>query len=319
MRLYMNKLRTIFMGSPAIACKLLETVRGNASCDVVGVVTQPDRPKGRNLNMAPCDIKKKAVELGLLVLDPANINSPESVAVLQDLKPDLYVVLAYGQILKKAVLSIPRLGPLNIHASLLPKYRGAAPIQWAIANGEKVTGVTAMLMNEKMDAGDILAMKEVAIADDDDCLSLSAKLEAAGCEVIKDVVSALASGTVTGQRQIESDATYAAKLKKEDGLIDWNWPAEKICNRVRAFNPWPSCYCITHIHGVKILKVHKAVRCEGNGKPGQVIGASGEGLIVAAGQHAVGMIEVQEEGRKRMSGADWAIGSRLKPGMMIAG
>jgi methionyl-tRNA formyltransferase len=308
-------MRIVFMGSADLSRPCLESLlTGN---NVITVVTQPDRPRGRNLKLLPSPVRVLAESHGISVLTPEKINTPESVNKLRDLKPDLIVVVAYGQILKRDILHIPPLGCINIHTSLLPKYRGAAPIQWAIANGDSVTGVTSMFMNEQLDAGDIISQKEVMIADGETGASLHDKLAIEAALLLKQTIDKLQSGVVPRFPQIESEVTFAPKLTKKDGKINWTSSSDKIYNRIRAFNPWPCCYCEVPEGSGSFLKVLKAKIEGAAGSPGQVVDSSGDGLLVACGDKGIRLIEVQPEGRKKMSGADYVNGYRLKVGSRL--
>jgi len=313
-------MRIVFMGSAALACRPLEGLVADADAEVVGVVTQPDRPKGRRLRPAPCDLKRRALDLGLVPFTPVRVNEPESVAGIRALAPDLIVVVAYGQILKPRVLEIPPLGCVNVHASLLPKYRGAAPIQWAIARGETVTGVTTMFMNERMDAGDIILQREVAIDDGDTAGTLHDRLAEEGATCLGQTVAALRKGRVERTPQDTAEVTFAPKLSRADGRIDWEMPAVDIHNRVRGFNPWPCCHCVAPgPHGapgsLRVLRTRVEPR---GGTPGSVLDTSGDGPLVGTGAEALRLLEVQPAGGKAMGGAaylrghDVGVGDELK-------
>jgi len=308
-------MRIIFMGSADLSCPSLETLMAGDD-EVVSVVTQPDRPKGRNLKLSPSPVKVLAESRGIAVLTPEKINTPEVVDVLKELKPDLVVVVAYGQILKREILELPARGCLNIHTSLLPKYRGAAPIQRAIACGEKITGVTAMFMNEKMDAGDIILQAEVKILDDETGGMLHDRLALEAAALLGRTVGNLKSGNVPRQAQVESAVTFAPKLTKKDGRIDWTMRADQIYNRIRAFNPWPCCYCEAG-QGAGMLRILKSRIEDDGGAPGKILDVSGDGPLVAAGRGSVRLVEVQPEGRKVMTGADYLRGHALKAGDMV--
>ena len=308
-------MRIVFMGSADLSCPSLEAVC-TAGHHVAGVVTQPDRPKGRNLKLSPSPVRLLAESSGISVLTPEKINTPESVAHLRSLQPDLIVVVAYGQILKSDILRIPPLGCLNMHTSLLPKYRGAAPIQRAIANGDPVTGVTAMYMNERMDAGDIICQNEVAIAADDTGGSLHDTLALEAASLLKQTIENIRLGQATRRCQIESEVTLAPKLSKSDGRIDWTSPSDKIYNRIRAFNPWPCGYCEVPKGSGVLLRVLKARVENAAGATGQVLDVAGDGPLVACGRGGVRLIQVQPAGRKVMSGSDYLRGYGIKVGDM---
>jgi len=305
-------MRIIFMGSAGLSCPSLAALLQSRPDELAGVVCQPDRPQGRELHVAPCAVKKEAQGAGVPILTPANVNAPDSVSALRALRPDLIVVVAYGQILRAALLEMPPCGCLNIHASLLPRYRGAAPIQWAIANGEQVTGVTAMMMTAALDAGDILLQREAAIDPEDTGLTLHETLGAAGAAVLLETIEGLRNGSVPRRPQNPADATYAPKLTKADGKIAWTLSGRQIHNRVRGFKPWPGCYCT--VSGGQALKLLHTRLEAGDGRPGQVLDLRGDGPLVAAGDAAVRLLQVQPEGKRPMSGADYARGHALRIG-----
>jgi len=308
-------MRTIFMGSAAFACPSLDRLLSRRDVDVIAVVTQPDRPRGRHLAVGPCPVKSRIQPLGIPVLTPESINAPDSVAALRACRPDLMVVVAYGQILKPAILALPPLGCVNVHASLLPKYRGAAPIQWAIANGERVTGVTTQFMNERMDAGDVLLQRPMDIGGDDTGGSLHDKLAALGADLLDETVSRLLAKTAVRVPQNEAEATLAPKLAKSDGRLDWRLPAATLGHRVRAFDPWPTCHCEAPAGSGRIVKVLKArVERGAAGTPGTVLDLSGDGPLVQTGEGALRLVAVQPEGKKPMGGADFARGCRVAIG-----
>ena len=311
-------MRIIFMGSADFACASLDRLLADGQADVVAVVTQPDRPRGRNLELAACPVKERVRERAIPVLTPSNVNTPESLVALRELKSDLMVVVAYGQLLKPDLLSIPAMGCINVHGSLLPKYRGAAPIQWAVANGEPATGVTTMYVNERMDAGDIILRRETPIAADETGGSLHDRLAQIGADLLEETVELIRAGTAPRLGQNEAEATLAPKLKKSDGRIDWVLPAATIHNRVRAFNPWPGCFCEALRESGHFVKVLKTRVEAGRGSPGQVIDVSGDGPLVQAGDRgAVRLLELQAEGRKAMSGAAFIRGRAWKMGDVL--
>ena len=286
--------------------------------DVVLAVTQPDRQKGRDLKVAPTAVKLKAEELGIKTFQPDKVNSKESVEFLKKFNADLFIVVSFGQIMSKEVLSLPKLYCLNIHASLLPKYRGAAPINWAIANGEKETGVTIMCMNEKMDEGDIALKDVLAINPQDDAVLLTEKLSVKGAELIIKTIKLIKDGKIEFTAQNSSEATYAPKLKKEDGLINWADSADKIYNRIRAFTPWPGCF--THLDK-KVLKIWKASATEASAdaKPGTVLKADKSGILVKAGKGALEIKELQIESKRRMTAEEFIAGhGNLKPDVILS-
>ncbi|CAG0963777.1 methionyl-tRNA formyltransferase [Geobacteraceae bacterium] len=306
----MAGLRIIFMGTPDFACptltKLIE--RGE---NVIAVVTQPDRPKGRGQKLVPPPVKVIAEEHGIPILQPLKVRAPEVIAQIRELNPDLIVVVAFGQILPQSLLDIPRHGCINIHASLLPRYRGAAPLNWCLINGETETGITTMQMDAGLDTGDMLVKRSIPIGPDEDAQSLHDRLSLLGAETIDETLDRLLAGTLTREKQDASLTCYAPMLKKEDGLIDWNREPQQIKNLVRGFTPWPGAY--TTLDG-KTLKLYKVSVANGNGRPGELIAAGRDGIIVACGSGSLQIEELQLEGRKRLSAAEFLAGCRLEPG-----
>lgn len=306
-------MRIIFMGSAGFACPCLETLLASGKDEVVAVITQPDRPKGRNLALSPCPVKEYLGSRQIPVLHPEKVNTPESLSQIQALSPDLIVVVAYGQLLKPALLAIPPLGCINVHGSLLPKYRGAAPIQWAVANGDPVSGVTTMYMNAGMDTGDMILKREVPIETGDTGGSFHDKLARVGAGLLGETVELIRLGRAPRQPQDEAQATIAPKLKKTDGKMDWTMPAIVIHNRVRGFNPWPGSYCVMPGETgkqLKVLRTRVEPSAPARGEPGALLEAAGEGPLIQTADQAIRLLEVQPEGRKPMSGADYLRGYR---------
>jgi methionyl-tRNA formyltransferase len=301
-------MRIVFMGTPEFAVPSLKALIESGD-EVVAVVTQPDKPKGRGLEVTPPPVKTLAQKHGIPVLQPQKIKTEEFLKQLEELKPDIICVVAYGKILPKGILELPKYGCINVHASLLPKYRGAAPINWAIIRGEKVTGITTMKMDEGMDTGDILLQREVPIEDEDTAETLSHKLSLTGAEVLIETLNLLKEGKLKPIPQNHSQATYAPMLKKEDGEIDWGKTAEEIRNLVRGTLPWPGAY--TFLDN-KILKVYKVRVVEGQGKPGEVIKSDKETLRVATGENALDILELQIEGGKRLDTATFLRGRKIR-------
>ncbi len=307
-------MRIIFMGSSDFSCRCLDALARCSNHLICLVVTQPDKPKGRHLVPSPSAMRKKAEEMGLPVMTAEDVNSSESEAALASLKPDVIVVVAFGQILKKNILTLPPRGCVNVHASLLPRYRGAAPIQWAILKGEKVTGVTVISMNERLDAGDILGQKQVDIEEDDTAGTLHDRLATAGGEILAHVLDGMEKGNVLHQKQDDALATFAPKLRREDGRIEWGLSAADLHLRVRAFNPWPGCFAAAP-DGEGNVKIWRTRTEAGTGQPGEILEISDEGPLVATGDGALRLLEVQPEGKKRMDGASYVRGRRLAAGM----
>jgi methionyl-tRNA formyltransferase len=302
--------RIIFMGTPEFACPTLRTLvqRGE---QVVAVVTQPDRPKGRGQQTLAPPVKLLALEHGIPVLQPVKVRHPDAIEEIRALKPDLIVVVAFGQILPKALLEIPSLGCINVHASLLPRYRGAAPLNWCIINGETETGVTTMLMDVGLDTGDMLLKKSTPIDPDEDTSSLHDRLSGIGAELLAETLDLLVGAGLVPEKQDDALTCYAPMLKKEDGLIDWSKDAPGIKNLVRGMTPWPGAYSYLED---KLLKVYRVQCASGAGNPGEVLSASRDGIEVACGEGSILIHELQLEGKKRLPAAEFLAGCKLAPG-----
>ena len=300
-------MRLAFLGTPAFAVPTLERLveRGH---QVLTAVTQPDRPKGRGQTLAPPPVKEAALRLGLPVYQPERVKRPESVDYLRTLAPDAMVVVGYGQIIPQSIIDIPLLGILNVHASLLPKYRGAGPIQWAIVNGETVTGVTIMRIDAGLDTGPLLLKAETAIGGDETALELGRRLSVMGADLLVEALDALTAGRGVPQPQDNAQATYAPMLKKEDGRIDWNGSAVQIHNQVRGMQPWPGAHSSFRGAALHVWRARPTEAGAGH-PPGTLVRI--KPLLVACGVGALELIEVQMEGRKRMPAADFANGQRL--------
>ena len=304
------------MGTPDFSVGALKALAENGY-EIAGVVTQPDKPRGRGKASAMTPVKEAALELGLTVYQPARVREQSFMDTVRALNPDVIVVSAFGQIIPKALLELPRYGCVNIHASLLPKYRGAAPIQWAVMDGEPVSGVTIMQMDEGLDTGDMLAKTEVPLEPDETGGSLFDKLSRAGAELLIRTLPALEQGTLTPEKQpLESPTAYARMIRKEDGRIDWNLEAEAIERRIRGLNPWPSAY--TELTG-KILKIWRAevLPKESGQTPGTVTEAGKGGFCVQTGKGVLRLLEVQLEGKKRMDAQAFLRGFHAVPGMKL--
>jgi methionyl-tRNA formyltransferase len=311
-------MRIVFMGTPAFSVPSLEALL-EAGYEGVAVVAQPDRPRGRGLAPAAPPVAEAARRAGLRLLQPARVREPAFLAGLESLAPDLVAVAAFGQILPRALLDVPPRGCVNVHASLLPKYRGAAPIQWAILRGETVTGITTMAMNEKMDEGDMLLVREVSILPDENAGALSARLSEVGAALLVETVAGIAAGRITPRPQAHAKATLAPRLRKEDGRIPWAHPAGAVVNRVRAMTPWPGAFTTL---GGRDLKIWEARRggAAGEAGPGTVIGADAAGVAVAAGDgQAVVLRKLQLAGKKRLAAQEFLRGARLSPGTVLGG
>lgn len=308
-----TRLHIVFFGTPEFAVPSLRSLLAGPD-RVAGVVCQPDKPAGRGQHVAMPPVKQVALQAGVPVFQPEKLRLPETIETLTSWAPDLIVVAAYGKILPKNILDLPRFGCINVHASTLPKYRGAAPIQWAILRGERRTGVTIMQMNERMDAGDILLQVETDIGPNETYGELQIRLAALGAEALAEALARLHAGTLAPQAQCEKDMTLAPMIKKEDGRIDWTQPAINLARMVRAFNPWPSA--CAHLSG-KQLKIHRARAdtLSKNAAPGTVV-AVHDGIRVATGDGALVLDEVQLEGRKRLPATEFVRGS-IQAGVVL--
>jgi methionyl-tRNA formyltransferase len=307
-------LRTVFMGTPDFA---LQTLQGliDAGCKLVGVYTQPDRPKGRGKQLAEPPVKALAQRHGIPVYQPARLRQPETVAELRALTPDLIVVVAYGQILPKSVLDIPRCGCINVHASLHPKYRGAAPINKAIIDGETQTGITTMYMDVGLDTGDMLVKQSLAIGPDETAGQLHDRLAALGRAAMEETLRRLCAGTLQRTPQDDGQSSYAPMMKKEDGRIDWHRSAIEIHNQVRGLDPWPGAY--TTLNGELLKLAGTSPHKEERGAPGSIVAADGKGIRIACGSGTLLVRELQLAGRKRLAAADFLRGCPLAPGAIL--
>jgi methionyl-tRNA formyltransferase len=308
-----SRYKIVFMGTPGFAVPTLKALVKSGN-DVVSVITKPDTPKGRGQRVTPPPIKTVAIDCKIPVLQPEKIKTEEFYTELKEYEPDIICVAAYGKILPKNILDLPHYGCINVHASLLPKYRGAAPINWAIIRGEEITGITTMMMDEGMDTGDILLQREVKIEVKDDAESLSEKLSITGAELLIDTIRLQKKGKLPRIPQDHSEATYAPMLKKEDGIIDWRKSAEEIVNLIRGTLPWPGAH--TTISG-KNVKLYKAEVSQGIGQPGEVILSESRGLRVATGDGAVDIREIQIEGGKRLPIQTFLIGRKIPRGSIL--
>jgi methionyl-tRNA formyltransferase len=308
-------MKIIFMGTAELSCTSLEKLAGDKKFSVVAVVTQPDRPKGRELQPQPSPVKTLAQKLNLPVLQPQLARDEQFISELRELKLDLIVVVAYGQILPQTILDLPRYGCLNVHTSLLPKYRGAAPVQRAIAAGEMETGVTIMKMDAGLDTGPVLSAGRTPILPEDDSQSLHDRLGKLGAELLVETIPDYIAGKKSPQPQPTEGSSYAAKIKKEDGQIDWEKSALEIWNRLRAFTPWPGAFTFLPAQPkMRRLKIWKVEIVEGSGKAGEILSADKNGILVACGQNSLRILELQREGGRRMNAAEFLAGCTLKAG-----
>lgn len=334
----MGALKLIFMGTAEFACPSLSALRAHPGFEVVAVVTQPDRPAGRHLALSPPPVKVAAQQLGLPVWQPERARDPAFLHQVQQCAPELIVVAAYGQLLPAALLAIPRWGCLNVHASLLPKYRGAAPIQWALLNDEPQTGVTIMKIDEGLDTGPILAQETVRIEPTDTAQTLHDRLAALGAELLVRTIPPYVGGQLAPKPQPAQGASYARKITKDDGLLDWTQPARAVWNRVRALNPWPGAFTYLPVEprptaagpraepagagcgpaSLRRIIIWEAEPVEGpSGPPGQVLQADKAGLVVACGTGALRIKTLQREGGRRLPAADFLLGNPIAVGQRL--
>ena len=307
-------MRIIFMGTPDFAAASLNAMI-NAGLDVRAAVSQPDKPKGRGLKLQPTDVKVAAQNAGIPVYQPQTLKNGELTEVLDEIKPELIVVAAYGKILPEYIINYPKYGCINVHASLLPKYRGAAPIQWAIINGEAETGVTIMQMDKGLDTGDMLMTEKTEIGMYETAGELFDRLAQIGGKLLVNAIEKIENNDITPVPQNHEEHTYAPMLSRETGKIDWSKSAEEISKLICGMNPWPLAY--TSYNG-EPLKIVEAVVTEGNGKPGEILSLDkGEGLRVAAGSGALCIKTAQFAGSRKMSVEDYARGHEIKTGIIL--
>ena len=310
-------IRIVYMGTPDFAVEPLEAII-KAGYEVAAVVTQPDKQKGRGKEVKMTPVKVCALRHGIPVFQPVKIKEPEAVAELEKYQADLFVVAAFGQLLSEEILNMPEYGCINIHASLLPAYRGAAPIQWAVLNGEKESGVTIMQMDKGLDTGDMLLKRSVELSPKETGDSLHDKLMRLGAELIVEALPKLEKGELVPEKQKDELSSYAKKLTKAMGQIDWSKDAVSLERWIRGLNSWPSAYTF---FGGKTLKIWEAQVTEENGaqkaEPGQVISVSREGFTVACGQGELQILSLQLEGKKRVSTREFLLGYQVEPGMIL--
>ncbi|SJZ30931.1 methionyl-tRNA formyltransferase [Selenihalanaerobacter shriftii] len=309
----------IFMGTPDFSVPTLEKLIKTEFINVIGVVTQPDRPRGRGQKLKPSPVKAKALEFDLPVIQPEDINGDEAINQLKELNPDTIIVIAYGQILSKEILELPEFGCINVHASLLPEYRGSGPLHRVIINGEEKTGVTTMYMGEGLDTGDIILKEEIGIAKKETVGSLHDKLAGLGADVLIETLELIKSNKAPRTPQDDRKASYAQKITKDEGLIDWTASAKEIRNLIRGMNPWPGAYTY---HKGKRLKIWNSKIYDSKTKPsvipGTVVDIKAEkGFIIQSGEGQLLMIEVQPENKQRMSANDYLRGYNLEEGTVL--
>lgn len=310
-------MKIVFMGTPDFAAGALEALIKTGH-EITAVVTQPDRAKGRSKELLPSPVKVCALEHGIPVMQPRKIKTPEGVEELKRYPADIYIVAAFGQILSREILDIPRFGCLNIHASLLPRYRGASPIQHVIIDGEKKTGITIMQMDTGIDTGDMLYKKEIEIAPDDNYETLHDKLMLLGGEAIVEALALLEAGKLTPEKQDDSASCYASLIEKNMGEIDFSKSAVAIDRLIRGMTPWPSAYTFYQGKQLKIWKALPAVTEKALGRmPGEILKVDKESVTVSTGEGSLKILELQLEGKKRMSAHDFLLGIRMTPGDML--
>ncbi|MEW6542808.1 MAG: methionyl-tRNA formyltransferase [Nitrospirota bacterium] len=313
-------MRLVFMGTPEFAVPSLEALlrhRESDGFEVVGVVTQPDRPKGRRHEVVASPVKRVCLREGLPLLQPAKMKDPAFLDALRAWRPDLVAVAAFGRILSPAILAIPPKGCVNVHASLLPKYRGAGPIQWAIINGERETGITTMRMDEGMDTGAILLQEIVPIRADDTAGSLSVRLAEVGGRLLIETLRCLRDGTVTPRPQDHAQATMAPRLEKDDGLIAWTLDAQAIANRVRGLSPWPGAFTYAGKDRWILWQASVADGPSGSAPPGTIVAVEKDRLLVATGRGLLAVTELQPANSRRMTVTQYLAGHRLAPGAVL--
>lgn len=312
------QLRIIFMGTPELSCPSLESLLKWPGCEIAAVVTQPDRPKGRALHLEPSPVKVVALRAGLPILQPERARNETFVEQVRALKPDLIVVVAYGQILSQPLLDAPRFGCINVHTSLLPKYRGAAPIQWAILNDEIETGITIMKMDAGLDTGPILTQARTPIEAMDTSETLHDRLAELGAALLLQTIPEFVASKILPQSQPAGSVSYAPKIKKEDGRIHWNQPARAVWNRVRAFSPWPGAFSLLPQHPRPLmLKIWSAEIASAAGKPGEILESSRAGILIACGEQALRVLTLQREGGRCLGAREFLSGLPLNPGTRL--
>jgi methionyl-tRNA formyltransferase len=306
----------VFMGTPDFAVPPLSVLHA-ADADVVLIVTQPDRPKGRGRILTPPPVKEAALQWGYAVSQPVKVREPDFIARLGELKPDFLVVVAFGQILPAQVLQIPKYGAINIHASLLPKYRGPAPIQWALIRGEHQTGITTMLMDSGVDTGDILLQRSICIQSHETAGQLHDRLARMGAELLVETLSGLIQGSVMPRAQKHDESTYAPMLKKKDGHLHWHQPAGRLDSFVRAMTPWPGAFCYWEGRLLKILRAHSIEEFNPSAVPGTVVASFPGELRIAANPGVLVIDELQGASGKRMPVSEFLKGHHMAPGTVL--
>lgn len=305
-------MKSVFFGSPDFAVPCLEALHGIS--DIAAVISQPDRPAGRGLTVRPPAVKQRALELGLDVWQPTKVRTSDFAERLRQLEADVGVVVAYGRILPRAVLDAPRTGCVNVHASLLPRWRGAAPIQWAIVNGDPETGVTLMQMDEGMDTGPILATSTLSIERGDDAASLTDRLSHSGAELLREQLPLYLAGELIPTPQDNAYATMAPLLQKSHGRIDWNKSSREVHNQIRGMNPWPGAHTTLAGRRIKVFRTQFSTLDPETAVPGQVTALDPEGILVACAEGTIELQELQESGRKRVDARAFTTGRGIQVG-----
>lgn len=309
-------MRIVFMGTPDFAVPCLKALQINEH-EICGVVAQPDRPKGRGNKLVCPPVKLAALEMGIQVYQPERIKTPEFVETLKKLRPDAIVVVAFGQILSKEILNIPPLGCINVHASLLPKLRGAAPINWSIINGDKVTGVTTMYMDVGLDTGDMILKREVSIDEDMNAQELHDKLSIIGAEVLIETLDNIKKGNIIRIKQNNDEATYAPIMKKDTGKIDWSWSSRKIKNLIRGTYPWPGAFSYYNGKMFKIFKADVIDEEKDNKEYGVITEVNKDSIVISCGMGFLTIKEIQFENQKRMDVGSYLRGHSLEKGTVL--
>jgi methionyl-tRNA formyltransferase len=310
-------MKVVFMGTPDFAVPTLRMLI-DENYDIQAVVTQPDRPKGRGKKLAPTPVKEVANEYNIPVLQPERVRTPEFIQAMKEIAPDVIIVIAFGQILPKDILDIPQYGCINVHGSLLPKYRGAAPIQWAIINGEKTTGVTTMYMDVGMDTGDMILKKEMMIEEEDTAGSIHDKMAVLGAEALKETLQNIQVGMTEREKQNDDEATYAPMLDKKMGLIDWNKSSNAIIHLIRGLSPWPSAYTFYKGNMLKIWTAKPYTLEESNYNIGEIIDViDDQGFVVKTQDGSILITEIQAQGGRRMTVEEYLRGHKIEKNTVL--
>ena len=309
--------RVLYMGTAELACPPLVALHASSVADVVGVVTQPDRPGGRKLKSRPSFVKQCALDLGLPVIQPQTLRTPEAIEQLAAFEPDLFVVTAFGQILPQSALDLPQYGALNVHVSLLPRHRGAAPIQWAILEGDAETGVTLMRMDAGLDTGDIISTVKTEITEGDTAQTLHDRLAQMGAVLLTESLSGYLDGTRKPVSQDDARSTYARKILKQDGQIDWTEPAKTIFRKLRALTPWPGIFTYLPADKLRLVKIQSANISTTEGAAGEVLLAGEDGILIGCGKQSLNLLQLQREGSRSLNSGDFLNGFPLYAGQKL--